>query len=84
MRSASSDAAEGARAHVAWLMWCLDQGYTNPEDRQVLIDAAAKRGENANWLLDDPATLHPDDAAQRPHLLAMADEVIAAVRRGAS
>jgi len=59
------------RADVAWLMYCLDQGYANRADRDILT----------NWLLEDPATLHPDDQALRPHLLAMADEVIAAVRR---
>jgi hypothetical protein len=59
---------EEARVHVAWLMWCLDQGYTDAEDRALL----------ENWLQDDPVTLHPDDAKLRPHLLAMADEVLAA------
>jgi len=61
---------EAVRCRVAWLMWCLNQGYVNVEDRAIL----------GNWLEEDPAALHPDDAAQRPHLLAMADEVIAAVR----
>ena len=60
------------REHVAWLMWCLNQGYVNAEDRSIL----------SNWLKDDPDTLHPDDARLRPHLLAMADEVIAAVCNG--
>jgi hypothetical protein len=62
---------EALRRHVAWLMWCLDQGYVNAEDRAVLT---------YNWLEEDPAMLHPDDAARRPHLLAMADEIIEAVR----
>lgn len=53
-------------------MWCLDQGYVNAEDRAI----------SDNWLEKDPATLHPDDARLRPHLLSMADEVIAAVRDG--
>lgn len=60
-------ADEGARAHVAWLLWCLGEGYANPADRACLT----------NWLADDPATLHPDDARLRPHLLGMADEVLA-------
>ena len=59
-----------ARTHIAWLLWCLQQGYVNAEDRAILH----------NWLDDDPATFHPDDAKEVPHLLAMADEVIAAVR----
>lgn len=71
---------EALRAHVAYLMWCLDQGYVSAEDREVLEEASRRQGEPANWLLEDPADLHPDDAARRPHLLAMADEVIAAVR----
>ena len=57
------------RSHLAWLMWCYQQGYTNPLDREGMT----------NWLLDDPATLHPDDAALRPRLLAMADEILAAL-----
>lgn len=62
-------ASEAARQQVAWLMWCLNQGYTAAEDRAILT----------NWLEEDPASLHPDDVALRPRLLAMADEVIAAV-----
>jgi hypothetical protein len=61
---------EAVRLRVAWLMWCLNQGYVDAEDRAILD----------NWLEEDPATLHSDDARLRPHLLAMADEVIAAVR----
>lgn len=59
------------RAHVGWLIWCYGQGYVKAEDRAPLT----------NWLLDDPVTLHPDDAALRPHLLAMADEVLATIER---
>lgn len=50
-------------------MWCYQQGYVKAEDRAGMT----------NWLLEDPMTLHPDDAALRPHLLAMADEVLARV-----
>lgn len=68
----SPDPSSGGtlREDVAWLLWCLNQGYVNAADREILD----------NWLLEDPAQLHPDDAALRPHLLAMADQVIAAVR----
>lgn len=65
-----TDPVERLRYQVAWLMWCLDQGYTTAVDRENI----------PNWLLEDPASLHPDDIVARPHLLAMADEVIAAVR----
>lgn len=61
---------DAQRAHVAWLMWCFNEGYVNAVDRVGM----------KNWLLDDPAKLHPDDAALRPHLLAMADELIAAMQ----
>jgi hypothetical protein len=61
--------SDAVRRRVAWLMWCFEHGYVNAEDRSVLT----------NWLEEDPATLHPADAGRRPHLLAMADEVIAAV-----
>ena len=57
------------REHVAWLLWCFHEGYVKAEDRAILT----------NWLLEDPSTLHPQDAALRPHLLAMADEVIEVV-----
>ena len=63
-------AIEAARTHLAWLLWCFGEGYANAADRAIL----------ANWLLDDPATLHADDAALRPHLLEMADEVLEAAR----
>lgn len=56
-----------ARIHLAWLIWCYEQGYTLAEDREIL----------SNWLLDDPASLHPDDLRDRGGLLAMADEVLA-------
>jgi len=71
----STDDRESARQNVAWLMWCLGQGYSNPEDRAILT----------NWFGDDPATLTPEDAVTRVHLLEMADEVIAdaAVAAGA-
>ena len=60
-------ARDAARFHLAWLLWCFNEGYVTAEDRAI----------SENWLLDDPATLHPDDAVLRPHLLAMADEVLA-------
>jgi hypothetical protein len=56
-----------ARTHLAWLIWCFNEGYVTAEDRAV---------SGPNWLLDDPATMHPDDAKLRPHLLTMADEVL--------
>lgn len=62
---------EDARLHLAWLMWCMSEGYDNEEDRTL--------PGMTNWLLDDPATLHPDDQALRPHLLAMAAEVLKAI-----
>jgi hypothetical protein len=55
------------RVLLAWLMWCYDQGYTNPADRAIL----------ENWLGADPATLHPDDVVKQQALLGMADEILA-------
>jgi len=63
---------EALRAEVAWLIWCLAEGYIKPEDREILT----------NWLLEDPATLHVNDVVAKPHLLAMADQVIDLVRKG--
>lgn len=57
-----------ARTHTAWLLWCISEGYTKAEDRDILT----------NWLEKDP--IHPDDAALRPQLLAMADEVLALMK----
>jgi hypothetical protein len=57
-------------AHLAWLMWCYKQGYTNAEDRAILT----------NWMRDDPATLTPHDIAERAHLLEMAAEILESLR----
>lgn len=54
------------RAEVGWLLWCLDQGYSAAEDREIMT----------NWLLDDEATLHPSDLNLKADLLTMADEVL--------
>jgi hypothetical protein len=59
-----------ARFHLAWLLWCYEQGYTKAEDRE---------GGIGNWLLRDPATLCAEDVELRLDLLAMADEVLAAL-----
>lgn len=59
------------RVHLARLMWCYQQGYTNPADRASLT----------NWLGDDPATLHPDDKPVQQGLLGMADEILALLDR---
>jgi hypothetical protein len=63
------NAAQGftQREQLAWLMYCYQQGYTDPADRAVLT----------NWLGDDPATLHPDDVPLQRNLLGMADEILA-------
>lgn len=61
---------ETPRVRLAWLMWCYEQGYTDPADRAILT----------NWMGDDPATLHPDDMKQRDALLGMADEILALMR----
>jgi hypothetical protein len=55
---------------VAWLLWCFQEGYIAAEDRVGMT----------NWLEEDPRQLHPDDQALWPQLLALANEVIAAVR----
>lgn len=62
---------QAVRELVGWLLWCYKQGYTRADDRAVL----------ANWMSDDPATLTLEDAAERCRLLAMADEILAAVTR---
>lgn len=59
------------REHLAWLMWCYDQGYSNPADRAILT----------NWIRNDPATLTPGDVRTRRELLTMADEILAILAR---
>jgi hypothetical protein len=59
-----------AREHLAWLLWCVGEGYLKPEDR----------GEN--WMAEDLTTMHPADVELRHHLLVMADEVLAAQVEG--
>lgn len=58
-----------ARERLAWLMWCYQQGYTDPEDRVIIT----------NWMANDPAILTADDVEEREHLLTMADEVLDAL-----
>jgi hypothetical protein len=64
-------ASTAPREHLAWLMWCYQQGYTNPLDRAILD----------NWMGDDPAMLTLDDVRERRELLGMADEVLAETAR---
>lgn len=66
MSDMNSDQAQGAREWVAWLLWQVNQGYIKAEDRAI--------GEN--WFRLPETELHPDDREERPHWLALADEVI--------
>jgi hypothetical protein len=61
------------REEIAWLLWCLSQGYTKPEDRAILD----------NWFLADESTLTVGDLEEKVDLLLMADQVIAAVKSNA-
>ena len=54
--------------HVAYLMWCISEGYLNESDRAI----------GRNWFLDDIDLLHVDDRKARPHWLVLAKEVVAA------
>jgi hypothetical protein len=56
------------RQQIAWLLWCIRQGYTRPEDRAILT----------NWMGDDPSMMHPADVVERDELLLLADDVLAA------
>lgn len=57
-----------ARTHLAWLLWCYQQGYANPQDRAIMT----------NWIADDPEQkpLCLEDEVERENLLAMADEIL--------
>ena len=54
-----------AALHLAWLMWCYRQGYTNPRDRAI----------PTNWMLEDPDTLTADDRRERAQLILMEDRL---------
>ena len=60
-----------AREKVAWLLWCANQGYIKAEDRAVLS------GGPDTFVAD---MQHPDDLAELPGWLDMADQVLAAIR----
>lgn len=68
MSDPTPEMVEAARCKVAWLMWCLNEGYIEASDRAIL---------SGNLFLEDPSKLHPDDAETRPGFLAMADQVLA-------
>jgi hypothetical protein len=53
------------RYEIAWRIWCWQEGYTNPIDREGM----------ENWMRGD--VQHPDDIRDRDALLEIADEVIA-------
>ena len=54
-----------ARTHLAWLMWCFEQGYRTPEDRAIMENWFGEHQDNAT------------DETTRQSLLVMADEVFA-------
>jgi hypothetical protein len=58
-----------ARTHLAWLIWCYQEGYRSPGDR----------AGRANWIAYDDADLHVSDAEEKHALLAMADSILAAL-----
>lgn len=56
-----------ARVHLAWLMWCYQEGYKTAEDRAIMENWMGEHQDNA------------EDEATRQILLTMADEVLAAL-----
>lgn len=58
------------RTEVAYLLWCMEEGYYTKEDRDVL---------SGNWLYDPDSRLHPDDIIRRAGLLDTADDFLAAL-----
>jgi hypothetical protein len=55
--------------HLAWLMWCNQEGYHLPEDRAIIT----------NWMREDAALLCREDEATRDTLVEQAREVLAAL-----
>lgn len=62
--------SDATREHVAWLLWCANQGYILAEDRAVL------NGGPETFVAD---MQHPEDRAKLPGWLDMADQVLAAI-----
>lgn len=56
-----------ARVHLAWLMWCYQEGYRTVEDRAIMENWMGEHQDNA------------EDEATRQILLTMADEVLDAL-----
>jgi len=56
-----------ARVHLAWLMWCYQEGYTKAEDRAIMDNWMGEHQDNAT------------DEQMRQDLLEMADEVLASM-----
>jgi hypothetical protein len=63
-------AKESTVERVAHLLWQVNEGYLTAEDRAI----------GTNWFAEPVENLHPDDQAERPHWIALAEEVIAEVR----
>ncbi len=53
-----------ARVHLAWLMWCWNEGYRTIEDRALMENWFGEHQDNA------------EDEATRQHMLTMAGEVL--------
>lgn len=60
------------RYHLAWLMWCYQEGYHNPADRAILT----------SWMREPDSQLTEHDVELRQHLLGMADEILDLIHRG--
>ena len=58
------------REHLAWLLYCINEGYLTAQDRAV---------SKPNWILGPEDDLHPDDIVLKRRLLEMADEVLRAM-----
>lgn len=55
------------RVHLAWLIYCVTEGYLNPKDREGMD----------NWLVTVPDNaLSDEEASLKQGLLIMADEVL--------
>lgn len=61
-----AEPSEAAVTHLAWMMWCWDEGYRTVEDRALLDNWFGEHQDNA------------EDERTRQQLLAMAREVLSA------
>lgn len=66
----TTDIVASVVERVAYLLWQVNEGYLTAEDR----------ARGTNWFAEPIENQNADDQAERPHWIALAEEVISEVR----